>query len=54
MENFYKLIFRGIKTIYLILSSLMHFVHSEHNLQGVAQSYQGAFTIIVFSGFSGC
>ena len=45
-EHFHKLIFQGIKTIYLILSTLLGILYFQNNLQSVAQSYQWVFTII--------
>ena len=40
-KNFQKLIFRGIKSIYLIFEHFSkHFLCSWQNSQGVAQSYQ--------------
>ena len=45
-KNFQKLIFRGIKSIYLIFEPFSkHFLCSWQNSQGVAQSYQEALTI---------
>ena len=34
-ENFYKLIFRGIKTIYLILSSLLRILYIQNTIYKV-------------------
>ena len=45
-ENFCKLIFRVMKTIYYDLEHFSkHFVWSGLNFQSVAQSYQGELTI---------
>ena len=41
-----KLIFRGIKTIYLILSTLVGILYIQNTICSVSQSYQWAFAII--------
>ena len=51
-KNFQKLIFRGIKSIYLIFEYFpKHFVCSRQNSQGVAQSYQRALIKLSRSHF---
>ena len=51
-KNFQKLIFRGIKSIYLIFEYFpKHFVCSRQNSQGVAQSYQRALITLSRSHF---
>ena len=51
-KNFQKLIFRGIKSIYLIFEPFSkHFLCSWQNSQGVAQSYQRALLKLSRSHF---
>ena len=51
-KNFQKLIFRGIKSIYLIFEHFSkHFLCSWQNSQGVAQSYQRALLKLSRSHF---
>ena len=45
MENFYKLILRGINTIYLIWSTSLSILCDYDLTFSVAQSYQGELTI---------
>ena len=45
MENFYKLIFRGMKTIYLIWSTFLSILCDQDLTLSVAQNYQRELNI---------